>query len=149
MRRPLLSRSKGTKHSGIAAFAPMVDLLTILLVFLLKSYSTDPPVRPDDPTFDLPRSTAIAEVNHVLALDLTDHGVYLGGARVAGTRYYLEQDQALITELYNAMLQSPGTRVQIRADEDLPYVMVRKALFTLQQAGIQDVTVVAVSRSSL
>ena len=53
--RPLRAVSSGT-NPLYAALAPMVDVLTILLVFLLRTWSTDPPVRPDDPSFQLPLS---------------------------------------------------------------------------------------------
>lgn len=147
--RRLLNKAAPSTSLGVAALAPMVDMLTILLVFLLKSYSTDAPVRPDDPAFALPMSISEQPVQRTLAIDLTAHGIYLQGQRIAGTRYYLEQEDTLISELYGALQQLPGDRVQVRADADLPYALTRKALFTAQQAGKRKVTVVTVSRSSL
>jgi biopolymer transport protein ExbD len=131
-----------------AAMAPMVDLLTILLVFLLKSWSTDPPVRPDDASFNLAGTTSEEPVSSVRALDVTEKGLFLSGVRIAGTRYYLEHDAELVAELYDPLLASPG-RLQVRVDADVPYALVRKVLFTAQEAGVQDLTLVAASRSSL
>lgn len=145
----LLSRSRSSSALGSAALAPMVDLMTILLVFLLKSYSTDAPVRPGDTDFALPMTTSEQPVQQHISVDLTTHGLYLEGQRVAGTRYYLKNPDTLITELHGALQQMPGDHVQIRADGTLPYSLTRKALFTAQQAGKSKVTVVAVSRSSL
>ena len=54
--RRLTKPARKKADFGAAALAPMVDMLTILLVFLLKSWSTDPPVRPDDKSFALPTS---------------------------------------------------------------------------------------------
>ena len=147
--RRLLAKPRANTSLGVAALAPMVDMLTILLVFLLKSYSTDAPVRPGDSSFELPMSISEQPVQRTLAIDLTTHGIYLQDQRIAGTRYYLEQDDTLITELYGALQQLPGDRVQVRADAELPYSLTRKALFTAQQAGKRKVTVVTVSRSSL
>jgi len=134
--------------SSWAALAPMVDLLTILLVFLLKSWSTDPPVRPGDPDFSLPSSTSQNPVDSIRALDLTESGIFLAGARVSGTRYYLDQDVELIQELYDIFLTNPG-RLQVRVDEEVPYKLIRKVLFTLREAGVTDITLVALSRDSL
>lgn len=147
MRR--LGLARPAPISSSAALASMVDLLTILLVFLLRSYSTDPPVRPDDHSFSLPDSVQEAPLNHGVALDLTEAGLFVDGARLASTRWYLENDDALVRELYDLLLKAPPARLQLRADEDLPYEMVRKVLFTAQQAGVTDLTVVAVSRASL
>ena len=134
--------------SSWASLAPMVDLLTILLVFLLKSWSTDPPVRPDDASFALPSSTSDSPVSSVRSLDLTERGLFLSGIRIAGSKYYLEGDDELVNELYDVLLGSPGA-LQVRVDEDVPYVLVRKVLFTAQEAGVRDLTLVAASRSSL
>ena len=146
--RRLRAKPKPSVVGGAAALAPMVDMLTILLVFLLKSWSTDPPVRADDASFELPTSTSEEPVAAPTAVDITDAGIYLEGIRVTGTRYYVEQDDTLIRELHDVLAMNPGP-VQVRMDADAPYVLLRKLLFTAQQAGVEDVTVVAVSRSSL
>ena len=135
--------------SGTPLGSVTPDLLTILLVFLLKSYSTDTPVRPGDASFELPMSTSEQPMQRTLAVDLTAHGIYLQDQRIAGTRYYLEQEDTLIKELYRGLQQLPGDRIQVRVDADLPYSLTRKALFTAKQAGKRKVTVVTVSRSSL
>ncbi|MED5374848.1 MAG: biopolymer transporter ExbD [Myxococcota bacterium] len=145
----LLPPTRSASALGTAALAPMVDLMTILLVFLLKSYSTDAPVRPGDSAFSLPMSTSEQPVQSHISVDLTTHGLYLEGQRIAGTRYYLNNPDTLIPELHGALQQLPGEQVQIRADGSLPYALTRKALFTAQQAGKNKVTVVTVSRSSL
>ncbi len=146
MRR--LCRRPAASGTTWASLAPMVDLLTILLVFLLKSWSTDAPIRPGDPTFSLPSSTAQEPVDSLQRLELTESGIYLAGARVAGTRYYLDQDEDLILELYEIFLTRPG-KLQLLVDEDISYGLIRKVLFTLREAGVTDLTLVAVSRDSL
>lgn len=148
MRR--LRKKKGATGpgTGAAALAPMVDMLTILLVFLLKSWSTDPPVRADDPSFELPTSTSEIPVKSAVEIDVTDDGIYIEGIRLTGTRFYVDQDDTLIREVHDVLAMNPSP-VQVRMDEDAPYVLLRKLLFTAQQAGVEDVTVVAVSRSSL
>lgn len=146
--RRVLARKAPKRDMSAAALAPMVDMLTILLVFLLKSWSTDAPVRADDETFALPTSTSETPVKTATGIDVTDDGIYLDSVRVAGTRYYVEQDDTLVQEVHAVLSAAPGP-VQIRMDEEAPYVLLRKLLFTVQQAGVEDVTVVAVSRSSL
>ncbi|MCP4810669.1 MAG: hypothetical protein GY913_18360 [Proteobacteria bacterium] len=148
MRRSILKKKTPPPSMSAAALAPMVDMLTILLVFLLKSWSTDPPVRADDTTFALPTSTSETPVQTATTIDVTDDGIYLDDIRVAGTRFYVEQDDTLVREVHGVLSVAPSP-VQIRMDEEAPYILLRKLLFTVQQAGVEDVTVVAVSRSSL
>lgn len=146
MRR--LTRRGPASAVSWASLAPMVDLLTILLVFLLKSWSSDPPVRPDDPSFALAVSTSEAPAPPLRAIDLTESGIFLDGHRLAGSRYYREQDAQLIAELYEALQQDAGP-VQVRVDGDQPYGLVRKTLFTAQEAGVRELTLVSASNSSL
>ncbi len=129
-----------------ATLAPLVDMLTLVLVALLLAFSTDPPL---PVALTLPRSTATAEVARAVAVDVTASGVHLQGHRVAGTAWYLEHDEDLVEELYGALNRLPSGRVLLRLDASVPYRIVRKVLFTLQQAGFEDVTLVAESRRSL
>ena len=150
MRAPLrrLTGRSGSAVGAWASLAPLVDLLTILLVFLLKTWSADPPVRPDDPSFALPVSSATDPARPLRAVDVTESGIFLDGHRLAGSRYYREHDAQRIPELYEALRQQNGP-VQLRVDADQPYGLLRKALFTAQEAGVRDLTLVSASHTSL
>jgi biopolymer transport protein ExbD len=139
-------RLRDPRRDDAATLAPLVDVLTLVLVALLLAFSTDPPL---PVSLTLPRSTATAEVARALAVDLTVGGVHLQGHRIAGTAWYLDHDDDLVEELYSALQRLPPERILLRMDEAVPYRLVRKVLFTLQQAGFEDVTLVAESRSSL
>jgi biopolymer transport protein ExbD len=129
--------------------APLVDVITILLVVLLKSYSIDAPVRPDDPSFSLPLSASEQPVGPAIEIDITAEAIYVSGLRAAASSYYLEHDDLLIEELYGRLQGQAGRAVNVRVDGDIPYALVRKALFSAREAGVERVTVVAQSRSGL
>ena len=134
---------------GQAVYAPLVDMLTILLFFILKSFSMDTPVRPEDPDFQLPASAGTEAVARLSAIDITTEAIYLGGERVAATRYYEERPDQLIQELYEPLSGKPPSKVNIRADGRVPYVVLRKVLFTAQEAGVDHLDLVAMSRAGL
>ncbi len=146
--RRRLTRPPATAGSA-AWLSSLVDLLTLLLLFLLRSYSTDPPVRPGDLDFQLPTSTAEAEARGVLTLDVTRDAICRDGARAAGVAWYLDHDEALIDELYAPLLQAGGPSLMIRAHEDTPYALLRKLLVAAREAGVEEVQLVAVSRAAL
>ena len=148
MRRRLRSPPKATQ-AGAAALTPLVDAMTILLVFLLKSYSVDPPVRPDDTDFQLASTASEQPVGPATDIDVTSDGIYVDGLRTASSEYYSQKEEALIRELYDAMQGRTVKTVNVRADGKTPYRLLGKVMFTLQQAGVEGVSLVAQSRSGL
>lgn len=144
--RPAARGPGAAAHPGLA---PLVDVVMILLVFLLRAYSVDPPVRPDDPGFELPTSAGEDPVGPALAVDVTESEIALEGIRTADTGYYASHDEELVEELYVRIQSRGGREVNVRVDADVPYRVTRKVLFTCQQAGAEHLTLVARSRAGL
>ncbi len=149
MRRLASGRRRRSAPAGRAGLTSLVDVVTILLVFLLRSYSSDPPVRPDDGDFQLPLTASETPVPRGLAVDVTRELVAVEGQRTADTGYYADRDVALIEELYVAVQGRGAAAVDVRVDRDVPYRVTRKVLFTCQQAGAERLTLVARSRAGL
>ncbi|MEE2751422.1 MAG: biopolymer transporter ExbD [Myxococcota bacterium] len=147
MRRLLPARR--CSPASHAVTISMVDVLTVLLLFLLRAYSTDPPASSEDPGFELPTSASLDPVDPARTIEITQDGIYMDGNRRTSTQWYLEHSEDLVREIYTALQQSPHERLLVRADRETPYRLVRKVLFTAQQAGFSDITLVAQSRSSL
>ncbi len=144
--RPAARWGGGTAHPGLA---PLVDVVMILLVFLLRAYSVDPPVRPDDPGFQLPTSASEDPVGPALAVDVTMSEIAVEGIRTAATGYYDTHEDELVEELYVRVQGRGSDEVNVRVDGDVPYRVTRKVLFTCQQAGAERLTLVARSRAGL
>ncbi len=140
--------SSGGSDLGAASLAPLVDILTLTLLFLLRAWSADPTVRLGE-DFQLVRSAGEEEVPRRLTVDLSPRGIHVGDIRVGGTRYYESSEEILVRELYDAMLARGGEPVALRVDARVSWAIMRKVLFTLQEAGVSDVHLVAESRSGL
>jgi biopolymer transport protein ExbD len=136
-------------RGGPGPLAPLVDIITILLVVLLQTYSVDVPVRPDDPDFALPLSGSESPVGPAIEIDVTAEAIYVSGQRTANARYYLERDELLIEELYASLQGQGGRAVNVRVDGRIPYALVRKVLFSAREAGVEQLTLVAQSRKGL
>lgn len=134
---------------GSAALTPLVDAMTILLVFLLKSYSVDPPVRPDDSDFNLAQTAGEQPVGPGIDIDVTQDGIYVDGIRTASSAFYREHEDVLIRELYDRLQARAGGTVNVRADGRTPYRLLGKILFTLQESGVEQISLVARSRSGM
>ena len=149
MRRRLVSTAPPSSGVDAAALAPLVDVVTLLLLFLLRAWSTDPPIRPDDPSFSLASSASEAPAPRITPVDVGEDGIWVADVRVTGTRFYAESDELMVREVYEAVQERGTKAVALRLDADVPYKVVRKLLFTLQQAGVKDVSIVAASRAGL
>lgn len=151
MRRRLFrgagSGGAGELHS--AALAPMVDMITLVFVAVLRTWSADPPVRVPEGDFTLPRSVGETGAPLGLTLDIGKSGLYVDGYRVGSTEYWAASEHALITDLLEVLQARQGDKVVVRADQDTPWSMLSKVMYTAQQAGYADIELVAISRASL
>lgn len=150
MRRSVFKkRRSAAAQLSTASLAPMVDMLTILVVAVLRTWSTDPPVEIPEANFSLPLSAQEAPPNRGVTVDVGVEGLYVEGWRAGAAAYWTNTDEVLIEEVYEALQTIGGNRVTIRAHQDAPWALVGKVLFTAQQAGFENVELVAVSRASL
>ena len=140
----LLSRRKTKSGLNRAALTPMVDIFTLLLVVLLASFSTDTPLR-----FTLAETHSDLAVPKASAVDLTSDGIYLNETRLTSSSFYATASEALVQELYWPLLQMEKGPLLIRADAEMPYVLIQKLIFTAQEAGWKELSLVAESKKSL
>jgi len=141
----------------------MVDMFVILLVFLLKSYSTSAvQIAPSD-KLKLPVSTAMKDPVDVLKLVVSKDGVFVEDKKVVdlkdGQVAVADVDQSdtqFIRALYTALdeqakksrniasvnetLEFDG-KVIMQADRSLPYELLRKVMYTSMMAGYSDVKI--------
>jgi biopolymer transport protein ExbD len=149
MMRRLRRREIEGEALGVSALTPMVDMLTLTLLFLLKSWSEDPPVVVDESGFALPFSAGEGEAPIRLPIDVGEHTIFVNGRRVVGTAFYVTNQDMHVPEVYDAILARGAGPVSLRVDADVSWTVVRKVLFTLQEAGVQDVSLIAESRAGL
>ncbi len=132
----------------MGALAPMVDMMTLLLVFLLRSYATEPVPHPPDGAFVLPGTTSEDPTRPAIEVLVSNEAVWIDGRRVVATRY-LPQD-AVIREIYDPLLAIRGrARVELHADRAVPWSVLARVLQTARAAGYEDIALVAANRASL
>ena len=139
----------------------MVDMFVILLVFLLKSYSTSPVnITPKD-GMRLPESSAIVDPVDVVKLIVAEDGIFVEDKKVMA----LEKgripagaadanDASFLRSLYEALderaklAQSISKvndsfefdgKVLMQADRELAYDVLQKVMYTSMMAGYADV----------
>ncbi len=128
----------------------MVDVFTILLVFLLKSYATEGHVMQLAQSIRLPASTAQEEVHPAAAVAFNGQALYLDGELlVADVGPYLRSEDPLIEPLHRA-LTALGKRAKeiaavnpaviftgeivLQGDREIPFRLLKKIIYTAGQA---------------
>lgn len=146
----------------------MVDMFVILLVFLLKSYSTSPVnISPSD-KLALPASTSVKDPTDVLKLVVSKAGIFVEDQKIidltAGALDMKDVDASdtqFIRKLYEALdeqaKKSRGIasvneevefdgKVIMQADRTLPYELLKKVMYTSMMAGYSDVKIAVVTK---
>lgn len=151
MRRRLFRRDEATDAEAgldVGALAPMVDMMTLLLVFLLRSYSTEAAPSPESGPFALAGTVSEDPRRPSVEILVSPEAIWVDGHRVIATPRLPEA--LLVRELYQPLLQIRGRpRVEIYADAAVPYSVLKRVLYTARAAGYEELALVAANRASL
>src|SRR5688572_20229283 len=135
-RRRLLSAPPPASSAGldIGALAPMVDMMTLLLVFLMRSYATDPAPAPPQGSFHLAATLSEDARRPALEILVSSEAIYVEGSRVIATPYLPEE--LLVREIYDRLLatRDKARPVEIHADAAIPYGALKRILHTAKAA---------------
>lgn len=150
MKRALFSSPRPPETGfSVAVLAPMVDIFTILVIAVLRSSSPEPPISIPEKNFEPAISAQDRGMLTAVQIDIGMEGIYLEGYRITSRKYWEENEELRINELYAYLEQQGKTTVQIRSDHRIPWKLTRKILLTAQQAGYEDIELLALSNSSL
>lgn len=150
------SPSKRKKHLRRGAremslqITSMIDVFTILLVFLLKSYASEGQLVQLAETIRLPVSTAQEAIHPAVTVAFNDHALYVDGALLLDElASHVAAEELLIEPLYNVLLDKAARTRQIAAanpsvvftgeivlqgDREIPFRLLKKIIYTAGQA---------------
>ncbi len=146
----------------------MVDMFVILLVFLLKSFSTSPVIISPKEGLRLPESTSPADPVDVLKMVVSTDGVFVEDKKVItfknGTIAKEDidsNDPQFVRKLFEALDEHAKLaksiskvndafefdgKILVQADRTLPYDLLKRVMYTSMMAGYSDVKFAVVSR---
>lgn len=137
----------------------MTDMFTIMLVFLLQSYSTsDVQIIPDQ-DIRLPQSTTMSNATQAIKISISGKALKIDQTTLAEVKNsdFLPQDledkdSNFIKPLFNeldklAKAENPKDhvkegRILLQADRNLPYATLRKVMYTASMAGFPQLKLV-------
>ncbi len=148
MKRMFRSRPTATVGLDVGALAPMVDMMTLLLVFLLRTYSADAAPMPPEGPFEL-ATTASDDERHVgTEILVSDVAVYVDGHRIAAWDFI--EGEGVIRPLYDRLLATRGkASVEVHADRAVEWRQLSRVLATARAAGFERLSLVGAHAASL
>jgi biopolymer transport protein ExbD len=150
--RLLSRRNTGREDAGGGVFRPqitsLIDVMTILLVFLIKNFSVDSNVVAPPPNVELPLSTSDKAAQPRCAVTITKEEIIAGDRVLAGVAE-VEADGGLIIEPLYAMMKTilPACMVDssgsivVLCDRDVNFAVVKKVMSTCSRAGIANYSI--------
>ena len=132
----------------VGALAPMVALMTILLVFLLRSWSTEPATTVPEAGFALAGTASEEGRKGGIALVVSKTAIWVDGERVVAMDR-LGTDP-VVRPLYDRLLalRAPP-RVEVQVDRDVAWSDLQRVLASVHAAGVKEISLVGANAASL
>lgn len=149
-------------HTGLS-LTSLMDILTCLLFFVLKSFVAGGEVTVPPPGLDLPKSTAESAMTSSLVIAIDKEGILIGSERIAdaaeaGSRGHmliepLAERLKAAREQMDDLERRKGTTdakpriVTIQGDESIEFHVLQKVMYTLNQGGFQDIALAVIKKA--
>ncbi len=150
------------RRSGGIRLTSMMDILTVLLLFLLKSFVVDGEAMTPRAGIDLPESTAEGSPDPSLVVAIQSDGIVLEDELVASLAEV--RDGGLEISALSERLDAVWTRMDalarrrgereasaptatIQGDRDLEFDVLQRVMFTLAENGFEDISLAVIKKS--
>ncbi len=145
--RPTQKKRRSKSGTTLLTVTSLVDILSILLIFLLMSFSPEGALLHAAQDLELPETTSkegIFETDRLVAV--STRGISVGEQMVADLTSW--KGELLIPELAAALGDVTGSveadrRVLIEGDRRIPFDLLYAVLFTSHQAGYRRLALAA------
>lgn len=142
----------------------MMDILTVLLLFLLKSFVVDGEVMNPVPGVDLPESSSEDTPAESVVVAIFDDTIMIDGDVVATVEQALASDDLLIADLAERLVKSHDIaaeiavrrgetegefrgRISIQGDRDISFAILERVMFTCSHSGYEDISLAVIGVS--
>jgi biopolymer transport protein ExbD len=148
---------------GSLTMTSLMDILTTLLFFLLKSFVADggPGIPPPEVT--LPESSSLEQPEVSLVIAVSEETILLGDQPVARTAdaiarvgIYIQELGKSLDEAWNQMEDLArrkgtedelGAKITIQGDREIEFQLLQKVMFTCNQHGFDQIALAVVQGS--
>ncbi len=155
-------KTRGLGETGLS-LTSLMDILTCLLFFVLKSFVAGGETTVAPPGLDLPASTADKAMVTSLVIAIDQDEIMIGSEHVATLKEAAESKGMLIEPLATRLQavreqmdeiagqQAAGQRrpriVTIQGDEDIEFAVLQKVMYTVNQGGFDDIALAVLKKA--
>jgi len=124
----------------------LMDMFTILVIFLLFQASGDGEVLSIDKDVVLPVSNASQLPRPALTITVTAEQVSVDGETVADSRALLKEEGPVIAPLRERLAGKKPDKVTILGDRSIPFSLLKKVMVTATDSGIEQISLAVLNR---
>lgn len=147
---------RGGLH-GMSSLIPMIDMLTILVVYLLV-HAADYEILPNTKSIQIPLSASETKPRETVTVLITKETIFVNGTALADVADVRARQDAVIEPLRKMLRAEAGKRllkdrddpnsheVTVLADKDLPYSFLKTILSTCTAAEYGKVSLAVLER---
>jgi biopolymer transport protein ExbD len=151
-RSNLISHGSSGEDSG-DNFRPqltsLIDVMTILLVFLIKNFSVEGNIVSPSPNLNLPISTIKEQAKQKFRIVVSQESIIVDDSTITDISSVLRSDSLLIPSLYKKLsnhLELEKGEVMLEADKELDFAVIKKVMYTCSKVGFKDFSVLVLSK---
>jgi len=130
----------------------LVDMMVILVVFLLMSFSADNQIATASEGLQLPASSSKSSIPQGLIVEVSLDHVMVAGRNVLPSETLADIDQAgllpLISALKEATKDNAHEKILVQSDRRVQYSSLSQVLRACAEAGLVDVSLVVLGGES-
>jgi biopolymer transport protein ExbD len=151
-----------TSDGGLT-LTSMMDILTTLLFFVLKSYISGAEVTVPPAGVTLPRSTVDADMHSSVVVAIDHDAILLGGERVATVHEAIANRDLMIASLGEKLSQAreqmddldrrrgkPAAVTHlatIQGDSEIEFRVLQRVMYTLDRSGFPDIALAVLKKA--
>lgn len=158
-----LQKKKKSDRQVTLKLTSMIDMFTILLVFLLKSFSAEGQIVTVADDLKLPESTAQKPPQSASSVSVTAEWILIDGKQVASVQESIASKELLIPGLADELKkqrtisESVGElsdnmgftgKISIQGDKEIPYQLLKKVMYTCGQTGYNDILLAVIQKDN-
>lgn len=150
-------RKGGGASHAMSSLIPMIDMLTILVVYLLV-HAADYEILPNTKSIQIPQSMSESKPRETVTVLITKEALFVNGNELATVAELRARPEPVIEPLRRVLRTEAGKRllkdkddptsheVTVLADKDLPYSFLKKILSTCTAAEYGKVSLAVIER---